>query len=367
MSRIPDTPKLIYTGQLFRRSRGLPRASRSVVDFASCSPEIGLRWHNMEGQGMAKKLDRRLFMRGNLLAALPCSAWRYEEKALLAGGTQSIPKPQGSLAGLPMGKIGSLPVSRLVCGGNLFSGFAHSRDLIYVSRLLKEHFTDAKVLETLALCESQGINTAILRVDDHILRILNAYRKQTGSKIQWIAQAKLPEKDPAADIKTAIDHGAAGVYLHGGVADELVSKGQLDMIATAVEKIKAGGVLAGVAGHMLEVPVACEKARLGVDFYMKTLNSQSYWSAGPMPRNDSVWEETPKETIAFMANVRKPWIAYKVLGAGAIHPGEGFKYAFQNGADFICVGMFDFQVVENVGIASAAVSAAQRRSRAWWA
>jgi hypothetical protein len=40
-----------------------------------------------------------------------------------------------------------------------------------------------------------------------------------------------------------------------------------------------------------------------------------------------------------------------VLGAGAIHPNAGFRYAFQNGADFVCVGMFDFQVVEDVQIA----------------
>jgi hypothetical protein len=316
---------------------------------------------------MARILNRRVLLGGSLAASISGAAGSYEEKALLAGGMQSNPKPTGSAAELPMGKLGSLSVSRLVCGGNLFSSFAHSRDLIYVSRLLKEYFSDAKVLETLALCESHGINTAILRVDDHIVRILKAYRKQTGSKIQWIAQAKLPEKDPAADIKTAIDNGAVGIYLHGGVADELVQKGQMDTIFKAVETIKAGGILAGVAGHMLEVPMACEKAHLNVDFYMKTLNSKSYWSAGPMPRNDSVWEETPKETIAFMASVRKPWIAYKILGAGAIHPREGFDYAFRNGADFICVGMFDFQVAENVGLAAAAVTATQQRSRAWHA
>jgi hypothetical protein len=306
-------------------------------------------------------------LRGGLLAPIAGSAWSYEEKALLAGGAQAVPKQPEATTPLPTGKIGNLTVSRLICGGNLFSSFAHSRDLIYVSRLLKEYFTDAKVMETLALSESKGINTTILRVDDQILRILKAYRKQTGSKIQWIAQARLPAKDPTAEIKTAIDNGAVAVYLHGGVADDLVKKGQVETIAKTVETIKSGGVLAGVAGHMLEVTVACEKARLGVDFYMKTFNSKSYWSAGPMPRLDSVWEETPAETISFMANVKKPWIAYKVLGAGAIHPREGFEYTFRNGADFVCVGMFDFQVVENIGIASAAVSATQQRSRAWCA
>jgi hypothetical protein len=74
---------------------------------------------------------------------------------------------------------------------------------------------------------------------------------------------------------------------------------------------------------------------------MKTFNSKRYWSAGPIPRNDSVWEETPDETEVFMEKVNRPWIAYKVLGAGAIHPKEGFRYAFYNGADFVCAGMFE--------------------------
>ena len=316
---------------------------------------------------MATRLNRRRFLQGTVFASSAGAALSFEERALLAGAGESAEPATPADPGLPTGKIGNLSVTRLICGGNLFSGFAHSRDLIYVSTLLKQYFTDAKTMETLSLCESRGINTAILRVDDQIVRILTNYRKQTGSRIQWIAQAKLPEKDPTADIKRAVDNGAVGVFVHGGVADEMVKTGRIDAIGKAVETIKSNRVVGGVAGHTLEVPIACEKAGLGVDFYMKTFNSKSYWSAGPMPRNDSVFEETPKETIEFMARVKKPWIAYKILGAGAIPPREGFEYAFRNGADFICVGMFDFQVAEDVEIASAAVAGARTRSRAWCA
>jgi hypothetical protein len=52
-----------------------------------------------------------------------------------------------------------------------------------------------------------------------------------------------------------------------------------------------------------------------------------------------------------MRTVQKPWIAFKVLAAGAIHPQEGFRFAFENGADFANVGMFDFQVRENAILA----------------
>ena len=34
---------------------------------------------------------------------------------------------------LPQAKIGNLALSRMILGGNLIGGWAHSRDLVYVS------------------------------------------------------------------------------------------------------------------------------------------------------------------------------------------------------------------------------------------
>jgi hypothetical protein len=36
-----------------------------------------------------------------------------------------------------------------------------------------------------------------------------------------------------------------------------------------------------------------------------------------------------------MKTVKKPWFAFKVLAAGAIEPKDGFRFAFENGTDFI--------------------------------
>lgn len=41
---------------------------------------------------------------------------------------------------------------------------------------------------------------------------------------------------------------------------------------------------------------------------------------------------------------------FGLRAAGAIHPEDEFKYAFEKGADFICMGMFDFQVIPNANI-----------------
>jgi NAD(P)H-dependent flavin oxidoreductase YrpB (nitropropane dioxygenase family) len=68
-----------------------------------------------------------------------------------------------------------------------------------------------------------------------------------------------------------------------------------------------------------------------------------------------------------MATLKEPWIAFKVLAAGAILPETGLKYAYSNGADFICMGMYDFQIVEDVNIALDAFANAKVRQRPWMA
>jgi hypothetical protein len=65
-----------------------------------------------------------------------------------------------------------------------------------------------------------------------------------------------------------------------------------------------------------------------------------------------------------MFNVRQPWIAFKVLAAGAIPPARGFRYAFESGADFILVGMFDWQIAEDVKLAKEVLSGV-KRTRPW--
>ena len=66
-----------------------------------------------------------------------------------------------------------------------------------------------------------------------------------------------------------------------------------------------------------------------------------------------------------MKNLKQPFIAFKILAAGAIHPEDGFRYAFENGADFICVGMYDFQIVDDVNIALNVLSDNLQRERPW--
>jgi len=284
---------------------------------------------------------------------------------------------------VPKGKIKHVEISRIIPGGNLIAGFAHARDLIYVSPLIKNYFTDEKVIEILWLYEACGINTTILRTDDQTIRILDKYWKR-GGKIQWLAQT-YPEENDFTNIQKAVDAGAIGAFVMGGIADKLVYENRLEYLAGPIEFIRSQGLIAGTAGHAIQVPMACIDNGIETDFFMKTFHHDKYWSAHPsenrsefmhdlnygsLDRNqfhDNIWCPSTEDVSAFFKNCETPWIAYKVLAAGAIDPEDGFKFAFENGADFICVGMFDFQVIPNANIVYNALNSDLKRQREWFA
>ncbi len=276
--------------------------------------------------------------------------------------------------GMPTGTIGNVTLSRLIIGGNQFSGWSHSRDLKYLRDLFKAYATEERIMATLQQAEDSGVNAIITSASGYLSR----YWKERGGRMQWIAQVHPKTGDVKSDIKRAIDSGAIGAYVQGGVGDSFVKGGRVDLLGEAVAFIKDNGLIAGIGGHSIEVPMAVEKAGIQPDFYMKTLHHGNYWSATPPEErvefnvdsggpqdHDNIWSIAPEKTIDFMRNVPRPWIGFKVLAAGAIHPREGFQYAFANGADFICVGMFDFQIRENAIIARNAVAACRNRPRPW--
>jgi len=325
---------------------------------------------------MAKPFDRREFVKKTVLASsVAGSVLSFEEKALMAAQRTTRPPVQKSTDGVPSGKIKDVTISRIICGGNLIGGYAHSRDLIYVSPLLKHYFTEAKVFDTLELCEENGINTII--VNTRSAPLIQKYCNERGGEMQWIAQLVPKEDDLTTEVTKAVDGGAAGAFVIGNVGDAWSRSGKMDLVGKVVDSIQSQGIIGGVAGHNLRTPMACEKADgIEADFYMKTFHRTDYWSTRTPDQQkdvidnyaiDNYWDKNPDETMAFMKTVKRPWIAYKVLAAGAVHPSKGFKFAFENGADFACVGMFDFQVREDAIIANKVLTGQLNRERPWMA
>lgn len=272
----------------------------------------------------------------------------------------SLNELQGTL---PKGKIGDLEISRLFLGGNLIGGWAHARDLIYVSKLVKSYHTDRKIFDTLWLAEQAGIDT--LLTNPQLCRVINEYwRKEKGS-IQFISDCGY-RMDCLQGLEMSVDGGAQSAYIQGEIADRLVPKQDFDTIQQFLDRTRQHGLPAGIGAHKLETVQAIVEQGIEPDYWVKTLHHVNYWSANPAQQHDNIWCVNPEETIAFMESLPQPWIAFKTLAAGAIPPKDGFPYAFENGADFICVGMYDFQIVDDVNIALNVLNSDMPQRRRPW-
>jgi hypothetical protein len=324
---------------------------------------------------MSSQVNRRSFMKQSLAASAGGALALNTSQGAGRSGPAIKVEP-GSKATLPMGKIGSLKVSRMLLGGNLLTHYTHSRDLKYVYNLCAHYNTEEKIHETMALAEAHGINTLSIHNPPGIVSMLKRYRQRYGGKIQWIicpiAEITDDMKGYAEMTKELVDEGSEAIYLWGVRSDALVAQGRIDLMRKAVEIAKDLGVPSGVGAHDLRAIVECEKNDVGADFYIKTFHHHNYPSA-PKPNElkgaynevPGYWCRDPQETIDVMKNVTKPWIAFKVMAAGAIPPKDAFRYVFENGADHTLAGMFDFEIAEDTMILNETLANLKDRARPW--
>ena len=324
---------------------------------------------------MDNQIDRRAFVKGSLLASAAAALGTGSGDAQAKDAKDvSANKPKAE-KGLAKGKIGDIEMSRVMLGGNLLTHYTHSRDLRYVYDLTAHYNTEEKILETLAIAEDNGIDTLSIHVVPAALNIMKKHRKR-GGKMKWIICPTAKIDDSMADytrqVKELVDDGTEAIYLWGVRADPLAASGRMDLIAKAVNIAKELGVPSGVGAHDLNVIKKCEKDKVDTDFYIKTLHHHNYPSAprpeelkGAYSEDPGYWCKDPKAAVEFMKTVEKPWIAYKIMAAGAISPTSGFKYALEGGADFLLVGMFDFEIKKDVQIAKGLLARNLPRQRPW--
>jgi len=351
----------------------VPVASSGTGQPAESTPPV-----SFGRRELVKGLATLPFFGAFTIAVLRKYAWEsYEEKHLMAAAGNNVDAVTAAttktfqfsqlkdLKGKPSyGQIGNLKLSRIFLGGNLIGGWAHARDLIYVSKLVKAYHSDRKVFDTLRLAEQCGINA--LLTNPQLARVINQYWRKEGGTIQFISDCGY-KNDIITGIKMSIDAGAHACYIQGEMADRRIRENKPEEIAQGVELIRKNGLPAGIGAHCLETIKACVDYGLKPDFWVKTLHQTNYWSANSEVQHDNIWCVNPEETIEYMQQLTEPWIAFKVLAAGAIPPQDGFQFAFQNGADFICVGMYDFQIVEDVNLALEVLKPGLQRQRAWCA
>jgi len=238
-------------------------------------------------------------------------------------------------------RLGSVEVSRLALGGNMFSGFSHQGDAR--DREMRKYYTVANIKAALRKAEAAGINTFFGRTDNHVVRTLEEYWDE-GGKIQWIAQTASEISDFTRAINTAGEHGAKGCYLHGGQTDYFFHQKQFDNFFKALDKMRSLNLVAGFAGHR---PEAHQWLRDNVkaDFQMCSYYDPQVRQSSPdhVARDDEKFDAADRDAMArTITTISRPVVHYKVLAGGRNPVDEAFKYVagIYKPTDVVIVGIY---------------------------
>jgi hypothetical protein len=237
--------------------------------------------------------------------------------------------------------IGNISLSRLIIGGNPFSGISHQTPEMDLE--MRRYYTVDRIKRTLREAESLGINTLVARADHHIIRVLQEHWDE-GGDIQWFAQTCPEYGEHRASVDRAAATGAKGCFIHGGVMDQLLAKDLLDEVPPVIDMILEKGMLAGVAGHNPAVHEWAE-SNLDIDFHMCSYyNPSSRDQRAEHVAGAEEWflEEDRRTMTDLIRKLSRPVIHYKVMAAGRNDPGEAFEHVAKSmrKSDAVCVGVF---------------------------
>jgi len=289
-------------------------------------------------------------------------------------GTSEAPKADNQV---PSGMLApNFEIGRMLLGGNLLTHYTHARDLAYTYNLARHYNTLEKIFETMRISEAHGINSVMIHTATGVIDMMKEYKKQ-GGKMKWIVCPTAPVKDDMGEYtrmcEQLVDADVDSIYLWGVQADVLAgldlggntSTPRPDLIQKVVRLVRSYSLPVGVAAHRLNTIELCETSGTKPDFYIKTFHHHNYPSA--ILNYDSMWCHDPEKSVEVMAKIDIPWIAFKVMAAGAIPPRSAFEYAFVNGADFCLSGMFDFEIAEDTRIVNEvlALDHVKNRARKW--
>ena len=244
--------------------------------------------------------------------------------------------PKGDADMLPTVDFCGINLTRLIIGANPFGGYSHQnaeRD-----RTMREYHTIEKIKETWARAEAAGINAMVTNNETpHVLQAVREYLRDGGS-LQWIAQVNRQARpDMAPAIREAVDIGCEAIYFHGGLMDDVCRRKDGETLRTWCAQARAHGIPVGVAGHDPETHRWVNSLDI-VDFHVVC-----FFNCGSL--HDGKGEKFRLSDVAPAAEtvraIKKPCIAYKIMGAGRIDPQMALEFALTTikPTDVVNVGM----------------------------
>ncbi len=250
---------------------------------------------------------------------------------------------------LPTIRLGDREITRLIIGGNPFSGGSHFS--AEMDRAFVDYYTTENIKRALFECERCGLNAMQSRGDRHIRRVIREYRNEGGT-LQWIAQTASELRDLPGHIKSLAGE-AIGIYNHGSHTDRCWQEGKPEEVHDLLKVIRDAGVLVGLGTHLPEVIEYSEERGWDVDFYMACLYAltrrrrESPIVAG-RHQSGEVFDDADRQVMArTIQQTPKPCLAFKLLASNRkcgspqeVRAAFEWTFAHIKPTDAVVVGMF---------------------------
>lgn len=238
-------------------------------------------------------------------------------------------------------KLGQVPVSRFIIGGNPFSGFSHQTAAR--NDEMVDWYTMERVKAALREAEAAGVTAHLGRADNFTIRSLREHHNEGGSLL-WIAQTCPQVGSLMHGVENAKKGRARCCFLHGGEMDFRVLNNNTADVFDAIQAVKDAGMAVGVAGHHVRT-LQWAADHLELDFFMACYYNPSDRSRQASHNYEDEEQYLPEDREAMCALIQQlpaPAIHYKVLAAGRHDPKEAFEYVAQvyRPGDAVCVGIF---------------------------
>ncbi len=273
----------------------------------------------------------------------------------MAGGSENLkllmPQVNKVKTMLPTVDFCGLNITRLIIGANPFGGFSHQNERRDQEML--KYYTVDRIKETWARAEAAGINAMVTNNESaHVVQAVREYLKG-GGRLKWIAQVnRRLQPDMTAAVNEAVDIGCSAIYFHGAQVEELYKSEDSKTLEKWCATVRSRKIPVGVAGHAPEAHRWVDSLDL-VDFH-----AVCFFDCGSV--HEKKGEKFRLRDIVPAAEtvraIKKPCIAYKIMGAGRIDARMAFDFAFTNikPTDAVNVGMHrgdnDNMVEENASI-----------------
>ena len=251
---------------------------------------------------------------------------------------------------LPTIALGKHRVTRLILGGNPIYGHSHFNRLY--SQHLRSYHTPERVVDLLAACEENGINTWQNSWAPRTLEDVKRCRR-ADLRFNWLLLGKPNWEQNPEIIEEAARLKPIGIAPHGALGERLHRTGKLDVLTDLLKRIRSTGVLVGLSCHNPALVEIAEERGWDVDYYMCCLyylnrpREETTVALGEVPIGEVYLPSDRERMLRVVRAARKPCLVYKVLAAGRLDLSpSGIRRTFKETlaaikpTDGMIVGMF---------------------------